>query len=83
MPKMIMVTISGANFDFGDSLSELCLERLNKAIESFKNILLTTYAKFLCYNILQEPCGVRVMAKSLEPTQYPIEADSCPVKETP
>jgi hydrogenase maturation protease len=36
MPKMIMVTISGANFDFGDSLSELCLERLNKALESFK-----------------------------------------------
>ncbi len=36
MPKTIMVTISGTNFDFGDSLSELCLERLNKALESFK-----------------------------------------------
>ena len=36
VPKMIMITISGANFDFGDSLSKLCLERMNNALESFK-----------------------------------------------
>lgn len=36
MPKMVMVSVSGVDFDFGESLSCVCMDRFNKALEGFK-----------------------------------------------